>query len=225
MPGPSWVDDDPSDASRIGASCGRLLAELAAAAPHRAQLTLSDACMWHRRIYHGCTVPDADYLGHFRGDPNHPALIGYEVGVGPDLADGLPEKVGIWSPDVERELQGFIAGLHAACRVLDPAIPVGGRPRTVDELHEVVALTAEVHGEWVRIHPFANGNGRTARIWAATLALRYGLPVFVQLKPRPRDVAYVRAAKASMGRPPDYKGNHDETVAVFAHLLSLMLLP
>jgi hypothetical protein len=61
---------------------------------------------------------------------------------------------------------------------------------------------------------FANGH----------IALRYGLPVFVTLKPRPDDVAYARAAKRSMGRPPDFTGDHAEAVAVFAHLLSLILL-
>jgi len=221
LPGPNWTGDDPADLLRIGANCASLVTDLAAAAASRADVTLSDASNWHRRIYAGCSVPAPEYLGQFRGDPGHPALVGYEVGVGPELADGLPEKVGVWSADVATALRGFIVGVKAAFAVLDAALPVGRRPRTVDELHEVVVLTAEVHGEWVRIHPFANGNGRTARVWAALIALRYGLPVFVQLKPRAGDVAYVRAAKASMGRPPDFSGDHNEAVAVFAHLLSL----
>jgi hypothetical protein len=29
----------------------------------------------------------------------------------------------------------------------------------------------------------------------------------------------------SMGRPPDFSGDHREAVAVFAHLLALSLLP
>jgi fido (protein-threonine AMPylation protein) len=107
---------------------------------------------------------------------------------------------------------------------LDTAVPPGKHPRSADALHEVVAVTAIAHGEWIRIHPFVNGNGRTARLLAAHIALRYGLPVFVTLKPRPDDVAYARAAKGSMGRPPDFTGDHTEAVAVFAHLLSLILL-
>lgn len=140
------------------------------------------------------------------------------------LSDGLPEKVGVWATDVTPALDTFIGGVRAALAVLDRLIPVGGPPTTVDELHEVVVLIAEVHGEWIRIHPFANGNGRTARVWAAYLALRYGLPVFVRLRPRPDDVAYARAAKRSMGRPPDFAGDHSESVGVFAHLLALSLL-
>ena len=225
MAGPGWADDDPVDAARIGGNCQALLTELAAAASQRALPTLADASQWHRRIYDGCAVPAASYLGNFRGDPAHPDLADYEVGVGALLPDGLPQKVGIWAADVPAALAGFIAGVHAALDVLDAAIPAGSRPATVDQLHEVVALIAEVHGEWVRIHPFANGNGRTARVWAAFLALRYGLPVFVTLKPRPDDVAYARAAMRSMGRPPDFNGDHSEAVAVFVHLLTLSLLP
>ena len=67
---------------------------------------------------------------------------------------------------------------------------------------ETGCVTAAIHGEWVRIHPFANGNARTARVWAAWIALRYGLPVFVTVKPRPNDAAYAQAAFASMGSSP-----------------------
>lgn len=35
-------------------------------------------------------------------------------------------------------------------------------------------LAAVVHGEWVRIHPYANGNGRIAGTWANWVATRYG---------------------------------------------------
>src|SRR5207248_7460018 len=127
--------------------------------------------------------------------------------------------------DVARTLAGFIAGIHAALGVLDPAIPAGNRPATVDELHEVVTLTAEVHGEWIRVHPFANGNGRTARVWAAFLALRYGLPVFVALKPRPADFAYTRAAMGSRGRAPNFYGQHAEADGAYAALLTLRPSP
>ena len=190
----------------------------------RAMPTEDDLRNWHATVYSGCIVPSAAYVGHFRGDPAHPELTSYEVGVGPDMPDGLPECVGVWAADVAAEVDDFFARLHQALGALDTAVPPGKRPRTADALHEVVAVTAIAHGEWIRIHPFVNGNGRTARLLAAHIALRYGLPVFVTLKPRPDDVAYARAAKRSMGRPPDFTGDHTEAVAVFAHLLSLTLL-
>ena len=119
----------------------------------------------------------------------------------------------------------LLGQVEAAMHTLDALLPVGTRPSTVDELQAVVNLSAAVHGEWVRIHPFANGNGRTARMWPAALALRYSLPVFVTVKPRPEDIAYVNSSAASMGRPPDFRGDHSSAGNVFAHLLALSLLP
>jgi len=140
------------------------------------------------------------------------------------LDDGFPERVGVWSAELSVGLDEYFAALERALALLDAALPSGSRPSNVDTLREVVELCAVVHGEWVRLHPFANGNGRTARLLAAHIALRYGLPVFVTLQPRPHDVAYVRASKSSMGRPPHFSGNHDEAIAVFAHTLSLLLM-
>jgi Fic family protein len=100
---------------------------------------------------------------------------------------------------------------------LDPLIPPGGKPADTAQLHSVLALCALAHGEWVRIHPFANGNGRTARLWANWCALRYGLPPFVRLKPRPQGEGYASAAARSM------RGDHRQTVIVFADLLAARL--
>jgi fido (protein-threonine AMPylation protein) len=225
MAGPVWADNDPADAALAADNCAALLRDLAGVASSRPPPTLDDVRDWHRRIYTGCHPPVACYVGNFRGDARHPELVDHEVGVGMPALDGLPEKVGMWSHDLAPHVRRFEHGLQRAVAVLDQRLPVGERPVTVDELDAVVRLIAEVHGEWVRLHPFVNGNGRTARMWAAFVSLRYGLPVFVQLKPRPGDVAYARAAKRSMGRPPDFVGDHGHAVAVFAHLLNLALLP
>jgi hypothetical protein len=64
----------------------------------------------------------------------------------------------------------------------------------------------------VRIHPFANGNGRTARLWANYVLMRYGLPPIVRLRPRP-DGGYGVAGAAAMD------GDWEPTVAVFRKLL------
>jgi hypothetical protein len=45
--------------------------------------------------------------------------------------------------------------------VLDSAIPAGGSPAGEAQLRSVLTLCAYTHGEWIRIYPFANGNGRT----------------------------------------------------------------
>lgn len=225
MPGPAWPDDDPAEAAIVAANCATLLQDLVRDASLRLVPTLETVCDWHRRIYDGCRPPVAAYVGHFRGDAGFPELVDYEVGVGLPTPDGLREKVGVWASDLAPQLRAFERGVRSALAVLDPQLPAGRRPDTADELETIVRLVAEVHGEWVRLHPFVNGNGRTARVWAAFLAVRYGLPPFVRLKPRPDDIAYARAAKRSMGRPPDFQGDHREAVAVFAHMLTLAVRP
>ena len=224
MAGPNWSDDDPADARRINDNCRAALSAVRQGGQERRAFDAADICSWHATMYAGCAVPSPAYVGRFRGDRMAADLIDYEVGIGPTLDDGYPERVGVWADEVAAAVDEFVSSSRRAFILLDEQIPVGKRPHSVDLLHEVVALTAEVHGEWVRIHPFVNGNGRTARLLAAHVALRYGLPVFVALRPRPHDVAYARAAKNSMGRPPGFVGDHREAVAVFAHLLSLQLL-
>lgn len=225
MPRPAWNEDDAGDAARLAHNGARLIGHFAATAPARSLPTLADVLGWHEVLYDQCRVPVAGYVGHLRGDTSIPELVGYEVGIGDMQADGYPEKVGVPSVLVEFEVTKLFGAIHAGVSQLDSALPFGARPTTVAELDAVVQLTANVHGEWVRIHPFANGNGRTARSWAAWLALRYELPLFVSVKPRPLDLAYAAAGKASMGRPPDFVGDHTIAANVFSHLLTLSLLP
>ncbi len=49
----------------------------------------------------------------------------------------------------------------------------------------------------MRIHPFANGNGRTSRVIANAILVRYGFPPVFRLRPRP-DGSYPYAASKSM---------------------------
>lgn len=221
MPGPDWSSDAPHDTTLIASNAAALLTHLHAGSSARTVPTAQTVQEWHSRLYAGCTVPDPAYVGKFRGDPAAPSLVGYEVGVGPMRADGHPEGVGVWSEQIESQTGSFFGALNEAFTILDDRFPQGVRPSTPADLQEVVALAAVVHGEWIRIHPFANGTGRTARVWAAFIAFRYGLPAFVRVQPRPAGVLYTRAATSSMGRPPDFIEDHTETIAVFARWLRL----
>lgn len=223
MAGPNWSDDDPNDALRILSNTAIALADARQLAINRDLLDETVVKRWHTTVFDGCTIPSPAYVGRFRGEAQ-PDLIDYEVGIGAMMPDGWPEGVGIWSHLVAAEVADFMIRLADALQVLDLNVAPGRRPVTADVLRDVVQVVAVAHGEWVRLHPFVNGNGRIARLLAAHISLRYGLPVFVQLKPRPDDVAYARAAKRSMGRPPSFVGDHSEAVGVFAHLLALHLL-
>ncbi len=224
MPGPAWDGDDPADGAQVAANARSLVESFRSIAPDRAAPTLDGVLDWHRSLYAGCSTPCSDYLGHLRGDPVVPELVDYDVGVGPLQPDGLPAKMGVWSGSVLGEVEGLLRGVDAALDQLDALVPIGTAPVDPSHLQSVISLCAAIHGEWVRIHPFANGNGRMARLWVAFISLRYGLPVFLVVKPRPQDSGYAIAAAASMGRPPDFRGDHQPARNLFASMLEVVLV-
>ncbi len=149
-------------------------------------------------------VPDERFVGAFRGEAG---LEKIQVRVG--------AHYGVDAAEVAEELAGFEGKLHALIRELDAMLPTGQEP-DADQLAAVVDLCAWVHAEWIRIHPFANGNGRTARLWANCIAMRYGLPPFIRLRPRPNYGYGDAGAKAMQG---DWK----PTSVVFRRLLDAFL--
>lgn len=164
----------------------KVLAKLRDAARRREPLSVSDAKAWHTEIMKGLQVPDPVYVGNFRGEPGLE-----QVKVFVDDYEGTPAS------DVSIDLGEFDIRLKAAIARLDELIPSGELPGA-DYLDAVLDVCGWAHAEWVRIHPFANGNGRTARLWANYIAMRYGLPPFVRLRPRPDGNPYGDAAKQAM---------------------------
>ena len=215
MPGPAWNDDDPGDATKIGANCDQVLRTVQHDARARTGISELNVRKWHRILYQGCAVPSPAYVGNFRGDTAHRDLTDYEVGIGRRLSDGYPEKMGVWARDVAPAVARFYVAIDSALTLLDQNIPQGIRPQDAATIGEIIALAAAAHGEWLRIHPYANGNGRTARLIANAIALRYRLPAIVALKPRRAGVQYLMAAQSSMGRPPDFQNDYFQAVAAF----------
>jgi fido (protein-threonine AMPylation protein) len=202
----AWNEDDPRDEAVLVRNLGQVLLQLVRDSPLRQVPSVAMAQEWHRRIYEGIRLPVSYYAGEIRdSDPRFPELDGYEVRVGRHL--GVP------SSQVPDQLAEYEAAIQESVTVLDLAIPVGRYPDDPAHLLSLLTLLAYAHGEWVRVHPFANGNGRTARLWANWCALRYNLPAFVRLKPRPEGNLYAKAAAASMG------GDHQRMIAVFAEML------
>jgi Fic/DOC family len=223
MTAPAWHEDDPRNLSLIQSNAARLITELHTRAAERILLTREELCRWHALLYAGCEVPIAGYVGHFRGDPAIRELIDYEVGLGPRLKDGNLEKMGVWARMVSEEMAAVLAGLNAVFGDLDGRLPVGQPPGIADQILQLISFAALAHGELLRVHPFANGNGRIARLLVAFICLRYGVPMFLHVKPRPESDDYLRASRDSMGRPPDFVGNHTTTTAIFAHMLADVL--
>ena len=174
----------------------------------RDQQLLPDASMvsdWHRQMFEGA-VPHPDYAGNFRDAELVPeCLRGYDVTVG--------AYQGVSHAEVLEAVDSFIDDLRDAVEELDTNwSAVEPAQFTSLGIDLVVKLAAWAHGEWVRIHPFANGNGRTSRLWANYVFIRYGFGPVVDVRPRPGQT-YVKAAARSMG------GHHAAMEGVFWRLL------
>ena len=205
MPTP-WNADPPGSGRWLAANLRGVALEIKHDAPARLPAITAMAQDWHRRAFAGMALPVPYYAGEIRDtDAAFPELIGYEVEVG-----GV---CGVPSADVPAALRAFELGMLSALAALDPVIATGAKPATVAELDAALRIAAIAHGEWTRIHPFANGNGRIARLWANWVAARYGLPLFVRLRPRPAASLYAGAAAISM------RGNHAPMVAVLHEML------
>ena len=185
----AWDDDNAHDEKLIARNVRTVLHQIVDEAGARQTPTVAIAQHWHRDLYRDIVLPVAYFAGEVRdSDPQFPELYGYEVQVG--------QHLGVLSADVHDALAEFertFADAVAAVdeRVLDHELSAEGA-----ELY--VTLVAVAHGEWIRIHPFANGNGRTARLWTHWLAARYDLPPLLRVKPRPNDRLYGLASGASM---------------------------
>ena len=85
---------------------------------------------------------------------------------------------------------------------------LGARLRTADQRHHAAVAAALAHLELVAIHPFSDGNGRTARALSRMILARHGLAFdgLVSLDAhldldRPSYFAAIRAAIGSMYEP------------------------
>jgi len=193
---PDWDADSPGLREKLT----KLLQSAEEEARLRIQPTVEAARRWQAEMMRDLrAVPE--YIGTFRGEPG---LEEVQVRVG--------TQYGVAAGEVSKALRDFEHRLQSAVAYLDELIPSGTEPNG-DQIGAIIEICAWTHAEWVRIHPFANGNGRTARLWANSLAMRYGLPPFVQLRPRPNGNYGTVSQKAMLG-------DWEPTETLFAELLS-----
>lgn len=193
---PDWDEDSP----QLRANLDAVLTGIVDSADLRALPTRDVARTWQRRVMQGLHVPSVLYVGAYRGERGL-ERTGVEIG-------GFE---GVAPSEVSDALSRFEGKLKALVASMDSQLQVGQDP-DADELEAIIDICSWVHAEWVRIHPFANGNGRTARLWANWIAVRYGLPPFVRLRPRPDD-GYGEAGAQAM------QGDWRATIEVFKQLL------
>jgi hypothetical protein len=103
------------------------------------------------------------YAGHYRGEI-YRCLLHYQVGVQSDPRVGSPPHlVAYLMNEVATILGSGFAGLDANSSLT---------PR--DRLRYLIILCARVFELFLRIHPFANGNGHAARFLLWSALGRYG---------------------------------------------------
>jgi fido (protein-threonine AMPylation protein) len=190
MPFP-WDEDDPQVRSQIHTNLDALRLDIVASGRRRDLFTLDVLRDWHRRMLDRVPLFQPEVAGGFRGSgPQDSRLRTYRVTV-----DGILEAV---RPGQIRAKMSLLEGrLREQVAALDPLIPPKAPPDQREG--QVLELSAWAHGELIHIHPFADGNGRMARALVLWLDARYGLPAFIDLRPRPGGPSgYEAAARASM---------------------------
>ena len=152
--------DWDADSARLSDNLQSVLTSLRDHARSREPIDVSLAKDWHARIMEGLQAPDPLYVGRFRGEPGLES-IGVRIGA----YEGAPPG------DVSAALRDFEEHMVRVVEYLDEQIPRGAMP-DARTLPAVIEVCAYAHAKWVQIHPFANGNGRTARLWANLIAMR-----------------------------------------------------
>ena len=192
-----WDEDSP----RLRENLTQVLRDIRDSALRRAAPTLEAPRKWQSDTMAGLEVPKPEFVGRFRGEPGVKATRVWIGGI-----EGAPPA------DVAKQLKHFERRLQSAVAALDKRFPAD-QELDGDGVAAVIDLCAWAHSEWVRIHPFANGNGRTARMWANFLLMRYGLPPVVRLRPRPDGEEYGTAGAQAM------YGDWKPTAIVFRKML------
>ena len=180
-PAPDWDADSPILRSNLA----RVEDSIRADAKARVKPSLAAARARHVAMMKGLKVPNPLFVGRFRGEAgleDSGVRVGPLEGTHPDLVAGELEEF-------ESKLLGTVAALDARYPIADSL--------DLDGMDAVVELAAWAHSQWVRIHPFGNGNGRSARLWANLLLMRYGMRPVLRLRPRP-DTPYGNAGRAGM---------------------------
>lgn len=191
-----WDDREtsPKDIKRGAANRQQVLKELIQHALSTEPLDASRVAQWHKDCLSGLSyVTDESLLGAYRGT-NHLRLKNMRVSVGG--IDGASPH------EVNEELVRFFGQLQKRMSSLGAKIKID-QDKSAEELRQIAKIAGWAHGEWVRIHPFANGSGRTARLIANWVLSRFRLLPVVGIRPRPEH-PYGPAAVASM------RGDHNK---------------
>jgi fido (protein-threonine AMPylation protein) len=144
----------------------------------RGIITDSDMRDWHRRFFENF-VPLSYYAGLFRQHDSRRPCLGIDVGVhGRDGVFHLGSSfhdVSFEMRDLSDQVMNHIKNIEVRWQCLTPE----------DRIRMLASVIANTVGNFIKIHPFLNGNGRVSRtLWIALLA-RYKIRSDLTIAERP----------------------------------------
>lgn len=143
---------------------------------HSVDLSRDLVCDLHRQLFANLFPLLSGRIRHAAVGFDQPVTFGGMQGI--HFRD-LPDQLETWN----RLVRGYISDLD---RFFDEQSPT-------QHAEEVMKVAAFTYCELTRLHPFVNGNGRTARLCVNNFAYRYGLQPLIVERDR-EDPTYIAAA-------------------------------
>ena len=150
------------------------------------KFSASDTRPIHFQLFRQLVPDDYPYFaGCYRGE-THRCLKHYAVQIRSDPRVGFPpHKVKGWMDELSNIIEESVAALDEGMQLPNAQIPLR------DKIIYIVTAACRIFELFLRIHPYANGNGHTARFCIWSLLGRYGLwPNNWPIDPRPPDPPY-----------------------------------
>ena len=131
---------------------------------------LRDSRPLHHELFVNLTPPECPYFaGHYRGE-SFKCLRFLNVKVEGDTRVGVPhDRVASELANLQSHI------LKAGLKALDVAFAMpDDKLSQADKLYNLVKLSCRLLAEFLRIHPYANGNGHIGRLFIWLMLARFG---------------------------------------------------